>query len=379
MEINFAYELDQIQQQQWECYWNKCQHSHPRQHYLFGEIERAKKRIPIFASAKVGGKLVCIALFSIHPLFFAKRFSFEAVCLRGPAFNDLKYLEDFLIEVIRKFKAINVGNVRISPYWVFPEANSVENLLEKLHFVPCRGKGNTRSFTGLVDVCHDDEGILAAFSKNTRKQFRLAQKNNIVVRPASTLEEAELFFREVNLLAKERNFPMLSVRENRFMFQKIFLEQEKGIILNVFLGSDFLGGLSLIRSVDTAHTRHFAIAKKSLGKQSNIRIAPLVWWYGMRWARDHGCKWVDVGGYREDADESHYYHQIYAYKRGFRPKEIQIIAEHKYVCNPFVSMLHLLFVSISRKVGVFGSLSYHIGKRKKNRKVLRQLREVYKN
>jgi len=45
MKLQFCYELDQAQKTKWEQFWDNYQHAHPRQHFLFGEVEQTDEQV----------------------------------------------------------------------------------------------------------------------------------------------------------------------------------------------------------------------------------------------------------------------------------------------------------------------------------------------
>lgn len=368
MEINFAYELRDREKEKWTQFWLRCKHTHHRQHLAFSEIEKAKGRIPIFASGEFGGQLVCIGVFSIRPLWFDRKFSFEAICLRGPAFDDYTYAREFLIEILRRFKTLKVGSVRVSPYWVFPEAQPVEELLVELGFHPYAGVFKARSYTGLIDASYDDDEIIYRFSKSARREVRRAQRQGVLVRAADTPQEAEMFFRELNAMLEKRDLTPFAPKEYRTLFQEIIKGQEMGVVLNAFKDASFLGGLLVYKNPNTAHTAHFVVVPETLRKLSNLRIAPLVWWYGIKWARDHSCHLVDVGGYCANPDSSNLHYNIHQYKEGFNPTPVQIVGQYEYVCNTFVYAAYRKYRFFKRTLNSIRTLPYKIRTRLSARK-----------
>jgi len=372
MKLHFYFELDQPQQEKWNHFWHSSPHSHARQHYAFGQIERAKGRIPLYIVGEVDGTWVCIALFSIRPLWFGKKLSCEAFSLQGPIFDDVTLAREFLLQLISHFKALTVGSLRISPHWSFPEALPVESMLGELGFLPHRLDYGTRRATGYVDLHRSEEEILASFSKSARREVRRAQRRQVTVRPAATLQEAEIFFKEHNAMHASRGFGTITPTEYRATFEYIFKDRQLGVILNAFSDSDYLGGLLAVRGPHVAHGSQFVVVPAALRKLSNLRIAPLVWFHAMTWARNLGCSSLDVVGYRPDMDRSSPLYEIFAYKKAFNPKPLEIIAQHIRVCNPAVHYLFRGSNRLLRWAKATKSIPYKISKRLAIRKVLRE-------
>ena len=75
MNVNFHFKLNETEKQLWNDFWARCEHSHPRQHLVFGEIERATNRKPLYVTGTTNGHLAVVGIFSIWPLFFNNKYS----------------------------------------------------------------------------------------------------------------------------------------------------------------------------------------------------------------------------------------------------------------------------------------------------------------
>lgn len=361
MKLNFQFRLSESQKSEWTRFWNNCQHSHPRQHYLFGEVERAKGRVPIYAAGEIDENLVCIAIFSICPLFFGKGFSLEAICLRGPAFDHLTHAKEFLLQITPRFKALNVGSIRISPYWVFPEASEVLSVLTELGFSPYVSGSNGRHPTGLVDIQRNKEEILASFSKWTRRDIRRMENFGVDIQPVKTMEEALLAFRCFDKMRHKRGLTPMSLSEFTKTFQDILKGQDHGILFNAFAREEFLGALWLIRGPQITHTAGFAIEVETCKRISNsLSVGPPLWWRGIQWAKEKGCSWLDVEGYSDNTSKSSPVYHIHEFKRKFRPKPVDVLSEHIYVCCPLIYAIYKAHSFFFRGVKFARSLSYQL-------------------
>jgi len=131
LEVEFHHSLTPDQEAEWTRFWATCQHSHPRQHVVFGQVERAKGRTPIFVMARQGASLVLVGLFSIRPHWWLGGASLEAVCQRGPIFDDPKHLAASISPIVSGFAQLNVGTLSVSPRWEAPAGAAVESILRK--------------------------------------------------------------------------------------------------------------------------------------------------------------------------------------------------------------------------------------------------------
>lgn len=349
--IRFDEFLNDEMREQWNAFWSSSEHSFPRQHFLYGEVERSKRRTPIYVSGMKDGQVCFVGLFSVHPLWRHKC-SFEAVCLRGPVYDDAAFGEWCLSETVQYFSGLGVGRVRIGPNWSFPEAERVEKGLFDLGFsiYETYHKMGRRS-TGIVLIDQTDEDILRSFRKSTRYEIRKAERLNLMVRPADNYAEAKLFYKHLKRMCKERGVTCYGSAEFNAMYQSVLRSRELGIILNAYYNNEFLGGLLLLRGAHTAHTAKFVVRSNIVKKLSNLRLAPIVFWHGMRWARDNGCRYVDLEGY-SSSDQTGHLQLIYRYKSGFNPTEIQVLGQYSITCNRAISVfykLHLKVKGLSKK------------------------------
>lgn len=368
MDLEFQFELSESEKIQWAEFWNNCQHSHPRQHFLFGEIEFEKGRFPIYFSGEVDGNLVCTAIFSIRPLFFDKTFSLEAICLRGPVFDDVSFFQDLIRFAVDRFKALRVGSIRISPYWQFPEAEEVLSALKELGFTPYYKHRRveatyvgSRTGTGRVDLTRSEDEILASFSKYTRRDIKRVAKLDIDVHPLQMMDEALLAFHSFCNMRRERGLTQMSKGEFRRTFEYFLADGDYGILFGAFSKKNFLGALWLIRGPQIALTAGYAVEPESCRKVHNsLSIGPPLWWEGIRWAKQKGCSWLDVEGYSETTPKSSPTYHIHEFKRKFRPLPIQIISEHVLVCNPMTYRFYKGCHFLRRGTRFAKSLAYQL-------------------
>jgi len=355
MEFDFQFILNEHQQKQWSDFWAGCRHCHPRQHLQFAEVERSNGRVPIYITGMVEGKVVCLAVFSIHPLLPGNKGSFEAICLRGPAFDDVKYVKEFLEQTIQRLKQLQVGLIRISPFWSFDEAEPVLTLLKDICFIPYSPLGS-RQPTGWVDLKREDEEILASFSKSTRYQIRLAERGNVSIGPAENMDEAMFAFRSLEKMRSKRGIISMPYKEFKACFEHVMKDGEFGVLLNSYIDNTFLGGLWIYRSARVAHTSCYTIEPSNAVKvHSNFSIGPSLWWEGIKWAK--------VGS--SPADPRHF---VWQFKEKFKPEPIDILAQHIYKCNTGVYTAYNFYNFLLRVFRFARSLPHQIKIRLNSRK-----------
>lgn len=86
----------------WDAYWAASPHSAPRQNACYGDVEGAQNHRVVYVTGKKDGEVAFIGLYGLSPLFSRNIYS-EAVCLRGPVFDDIAFGKWCLAEVLAFF------------------------------------------------------------------------------------------------------------------------------------------------------------------------------------------------------------------------------------------------------------------------------------
>jgi hypothetical protein len=361
MDIRVYSQLDESNKKEWHEFWKQCGHAHFRQHYLLGEIEKAKGRMPCYIIGKRNGRVECVGVFSLRPVPLAGLCSFEAQCIRGPAFDAVESGSEYLSGVLEYFKSIKVGSVRISPYWFYPEAESVEVMLSKKSFSPCNG--GPRDPTGLVDLRRPEEDILASFSKTTRKEIRTAEKLGITVEPAKTMEEALPAYTCLSAMRRKRGITGMSLKEFQATFDRILSRQEMGILFTAKIGDEFLGARWNINGSRVANGAGYAIASDASQKlPAHLTVGVPLYWRAFLWSKDRGCDFFDLEGDVLNRDPSSPTYLVSQFKRRFNPAPFERINEHIHVCNRAIHAVHKQFDTMSRIRRLWSRILYRAGR-----------------
>jgi lipid II:glycine glycyltransferase (peptidoglycan interpeptide bridge formation enzyme) len=349
MNIEFVRSLTTQQQQQWSDLLSQSDHAHPRQHFQMGQIEIAKGRTPVFAVGLVDDQLVIAGLFSIHPLWFGGRISLEANCLSGPVFNDPVYLKPFLAQVIDYFGQIGVGRISMTPYWFYPEAEVIKDVLRQMRFLPMREPIPT----GLIELNKTEEEFTASFTKNARKKLRRLEKHPIHVYPIKRFEDTLPLFQCLSRMRSERAIMEISRKE----FQETYLCLQGNPRLGCWLRADyeqtFIAGTILLCGVKYAHGVAYAINPEVEQTFPKVSLGFSLWWQSILWLNKQGSLYYDVDVYEENAEPAHPLYAVYQFKRQFMPVQVNRLEPYSYEYKSVTSvMLHgyLILEKIVRHV-----------------------------
>jgi len=367
VKTSFYDKLDAVKQSQWDPFWRTCQHTHPRQNFLFGEVERAQGKTVVYAVGEIDGRIVCIGIFSISPLFLGERFCSEAECLHGPVFDDIGCAREFLLAIKSYFVAFNVTSIRLSPYWLYPEAEPVESMLNELGFTTTLsvGQPGVRFPTGLIDLTSSTDEIFSGLKSKTRQEIRRADRLGVSIRPTKSPVEASQFFEHLSNMYRQRSldFYAVSSKEFKATFDYILRGGGFGVLLVAFYGQTFLGGFYIFRGVQTCHYVKYVVVRQPLGELANLTIAPALWWRGIQWAKEKGCRWIDVESYLQDLEPYDRRYRQHRLKKQFNPVPVQRLAAQTCVCKPTAYAIRKGYRFCKHKLNVLRGLRYQLRSR----------------
>jgi lipid II:glycine glycyltransferase (peptidoglycan interpeptide bridge formation enzyme) len=349
MELFVKQELNPDEIIEWSELWMGCSKSHAQQHYLHAGVEVAKGRKPLFLYGKNKGRIVAIGIFSIKPIYGTMKYSLEAYCLRGPVFEDIHCGIEFLYKAKLYFNSNKVGQIRISPHWHNQQAKELIEALKNNGFSPYYKKQDSLSTTGIVNL-QDVEisNLIATFSKSARREISRAERQHVEIRPITQVSESLKFIKELNSMLITQRLTPTSESEFVGLFNLLLKKGDLGILLGAYKEKLFLGGLLLYRDCNYAHGYRFVVAKNLLAEISNLRLAPIIWFHAMTWAKGKGCHWLDLEGYDIIKDKTNRLYNIYKYKSEFNPTLSKRVSEHIQVCNYTTYLFYRFFTIISK-------------------------------
>lgn len=329
----FLDDLDDENRYKWLEYWSSHNHAAWRQHPACGEVARACGERPIYVIGFVNDDIQLVGVFNLRSIVSGLG-TIDAVCLRGPVFEDLSFANWCLPRIHEYFRLRKIGSIRIGPYWRFPEAVEVEQSLfgmgyqrfEKEHALG-------RRTTGIVDLRGGEEELLKSFKQSTRYEINHARKLGVDLRIASSVDEAMEFFNHLDQRDKERGIGRTIRVEALAISAFLTAESEAGAIISAYQGDVFLGGLMVNRGGKTAFTVKFVVSEDCKRLLPTLRIAPILFFNGMLWAKSRNCEFVDLEGYSQSDPNHGDKAFVNRYKAGFRPAECESLGQYSMVCN----------------------------------------------
>ena len=325
--------LDPDTERQWLDYWRVHKQASWRQHPACGRLAAALGERVSYAVGILNDKIALIGAFSYRPIWTLG--ATEAICLRGPTFDDVSFARWCLPQISSHFRSRKIGLVRIGPYWRFPEAEELERTLFAMGYAPFeKGDPLGRRMTGIIDIRNSSDQVLKSFTKSTRYEIKHAEKLGIDLRTANGSREAMEFFSHLDKRDEARGITRASQKEHEATASSLAAFQETGVIINAYHKDTFLAGLLVVRGGRTAFTSKFVVSEDCKERFPSLRIAPSVFFKGMLWAKSQGCEMVDLEGYDPNQESSADRLFINRYKAGFSPVACQTLGQYYAVCNP---------------------------------------------
>jgi hypothetical protein len=320
---------------EWQAFVQMADHHHPHQDARFGDVVQAERSLVVYVTGRDrNGTLCAVGMFAIKPLPLLPGCGLYALCQDGPICDDANTLVRFLELAILLPVFAKVGRLRVAPCWIDSDAMALQSVLAANNWITEHSNGVWGS--GWIDIRAPADEVLASLSKSARREIRRAERVGVSTRPLTHIDEAREFLRSLNGLRRSRGLKLISESGFDVAFRSFYRTGKEGVIIGAFHDNQFLAGLQIHRSNKLAHAMHFTVEPGRLHDLSNLRIAPLVWFQGMLWARAQGCTALDVEGWRAILPEADPHARIHKYKGEFAPRQVYRLAEHRKSVNLFI-------------------------------------------
>lgn len=270
--------------------------------------------------------------------------SYLAYCPRGPILKDVN--SDLLGKLIDEFKELrlkyNIFCIRFDPNW---KKDSIDKKqFKKFVF---RDKVSTKKIfqpklNMVLDMRnHTEQQLLDSFSQTTRRNIRIALKNNCEVIKMTSREGLEEFYK-IHEVTGERDKFIIRSKE---YFEKMYEIFTKDNILEIWLvkhENDILGATITLGYGNTM----WYYAGASSNVKRDFRPNHLIQWEMIKDAKQKGYDYYNFGGiYSTDPEIE----PLYIFKSGFCKKDgvTEYIGEIDYVLSKPKYYMYLLLEDVN--------------------------------
>jgi len=172
--------------------------------------------------------------------------------------------------------------------------------------------------TLLVDICGEEQQVLARMKQKTRYNIRLAQKKGVVVTPSSDIAA---FYRLMESTGSRDAFGVHSLDYYRHVYQLFRQEDACQLLIAEFQGEPLAAVMVFAQG-----KRAWYFYGASSDAHRDLMPSYLVQWEAMRWARARGCELYDLWGVPDEdektLEDGFMQNQaglwgVYRFKRGF--------------------------------------------------------------
>lgn len=265
--------------------------------------------------------------------------SYIAYGARGPLvdINDIETLNLLLEEIKLLRNKYNIFLLRFDPRWDKKKLNNSnykkifkirgEKISTKLNIQP--------RLNMIIDLERErEEDLFKSFSKSTKRNIKLAIRNNCKVEIDNSITALEEFYKLHKITGDRDKFMIRSLE----YFKKLYSLYDKNTlnICKVTHEDTLIGSAIFLSSGDTL----WYYAGASANVKRNLKANHLLQWEMIKWAKKKGYKYYDLGGiYSTDSNIE----SLYIFKRGFCKVEgvTEFIGELDYIYNKLQYFLYI--------------------------------------
>ncbi len=178
-----------------------------------------------------------------------------------------------------------------------------------------------------------EDELLASFSQKTRYNIRLSMKKGVTFEEGSSEDINEFF----DILTTTSQRDQFLIRDVSY-YKKVYdIMKENGhvkLYFAVFNGKRIASTLEIIYG-----NKAWYLYGASLREHSNVMPNYLLQWEMIKYAKQNGCEYYNLGGASGYIDENAPGYGVFRFKKGFNPDFVEYIDELDIVFKPFTNML----------------------------------------
>jgi hypothetical protein len=271
-----------------------------------------------FALLREGGAIRWFGTFGTHsPLGSSVHWMRAVVANRGPVCDDKRLWQTATEEFIAQMRLEGMTYCEVIPDWVqTPDSNAKNHLRDS----GWQGLGEERSSLRL-DLTNCDDAIFANFRKNSRYEIRRAERLGVSVVPASTDVHIEEFLTLHARVAVRKGFLAEAPEDLRGAIRWLIGADSRGSLLLARAQNQVYGGAVIGRA-----GKRCWYVWGAADKHEQFNVGHILQWRALLWAKSHGCREYDFGGYTPGATSGPAW-----FKAGFGGTVVHFVRPHRKV------------------------------------------------
>jgi lipid II:glycine glycyltransferase (peptidoglycan interpeptide bridge formation enzyme)/ubiquinone/menaquinone biosynthesis C-methylase UbiE len=327
-------------------------YGHIFQSYEWGEVKRGDGWIPHRYILEDNGVIKASIL-----LLERKLLSYSILYApRGPIvdYSDSETFS-FLITELKKLPIFKKAIfLQIDPYRVHRD-NKIHNLLSDNGFI-LKKCGffyiEQPKYVFILDITQSLEDIYNNFSPSTKRNIKIAEKNNITVEIRDDIEAMDDFYRILRSASSRKHFLVRPSSYHKRIFNFIIKNGFGKVFLMKYKGETIAARMAL-----NFGNRSWGLYAASSRKYSKLQVSYLMMWETIKWAKSKGCISLDLRGAGAWDIPNHPNRGIYEFKVKFGPELCEMIGEYFMVFNKELFSLYVfLGDSLSKLLKLPGKL-----------------------
>jgi len=276
-----------------------------------------------------------------YPIIDREKYLIE----RGPVFSDEKALYIHLDQMMRLIRPRGIW-LKVCPYIIDGSA-VLNSVLVDIGFKSLPLDNQFYNSTVVVDLKPPIHDIKSRLRRSLITQLNKAERINLAAKICENPNEFVQFFEHLNFFRSKKGLDPIGKENLDYLFQNVFKNQKKGIILYTELDNSMLAGITLFRSGNRIiYEWGFSSFKNAHRK---LPLSHILHWEGIKWAKKEGYSFYDFGGYWADKGNTD---PINRFKTGFSNLIQNVPPAQIFYFRPRLSSLMTGFSLLKRNISL---------------------------
>jgi len=196
----------------------------------------------------------------------------------------------------------------------------------------------------ILDIRPDEKDILAGMKEKWRYNIRLAGRKGVTVRRGQGQVDLDTFY-NIYQTTSERDQFFIHSKAHYEDVMRLYSEGDRAALFLAEYEGQAIAGIIMLRLGKWSWYMYGA----SSNEYRNLMPNHLLQWYGMQWAKSHGCWYYNFRGIPDILEEGRELYGVYIFKRGFGGYPMRFLETHDFVYQPLIYGLYMRLLELKRK------------------------------